>query len=399
VDPVPITRSRRLDLLLVVLAAADAVSVVTSDEPHRISVSLLAASSVLVLIGRRQAPLAVSVAAFALLAVGTSLAPTSTAVQFACMLVVFVVVGAINPGRQVLVVAGAGVGFLLLATVVVPPGGGWPDFLLSTAICIGLLCGGWLLAHRSRQLDHVRAESALARRQAQERARVALSEERARIARELHDVVSHGLSVVVVQGQAARGLVEDLSADEAGRASVVRHLEAVESTARDALAEMRRMLGLLQLDEPGESAPQPPSPGVCDLPALVERGREAGLPIAAELPEQPPDWPSGLSLTVYRIVQESLTNVVKHAPGAPTTVSVLALGDRVEVQVRNGPGRADRAVAAGGHGLVGMRERVAMYDGRLHVGPTPDGGFEVGVVLPSESGSTTAAALQPTEPS
>jgi signal transduction histidine kinase len=238
------------------------------------------------------------------------------------------------------------------------------------------------------------------RLQEQERARAALTEERARIARELHDVVSHGLSVVVVQGQAARGLVEDLSTDDAGRASVVRHLDAVESTAREALTEMRRMLGLLQLEDSGGSAPQPPSPGLSDLPALVERGRQAGLPITAELPAQRPRWPSGLGLVVYRIVQESLTNVVKHAPGASTSVSVLLLGDRVEVKVRNASAGTGRSPAtSGGQGLVGMRERVSMYDGVLDVGPTSDGGFEVGVVLPVESESTTEAVLLPSEPS
>lgn len=388
--PLAGTHRRWLDLFLIVLAAGEAVSVATADEPHRVSVTLLSALSLLVLLGRHRAPFSVSVGAFALLAIANVLAPTSTALQFVGMLVLFAAAGAINRGRQVLAAAAAGVGLLVLATLVVPTGGGWPDFLLSSTICLGLLAAGWLLARRSRQLDHARAEYALVARREQERARTALVEERARIARELHDVVSHALSVVVVQGQAARSAVEDLPTEEPGRMSVLRHLDAVESTARDALGEMRRMLGLLQLDgvDSSDQGLEPPSPGLPELPTLVERARLGGLAITAQLPPAPLRLASGLGLTVYRIVQESLTNVVRHAPAAATTLEVAQRGDRLEVRVRNVRAPIDPGVAAtgAGRGLVGMRERVAMYDGRLNAGPTSDGGFEVHVVLPLEAG-------------
>ncbi|MGH3509714.1 MAG: sensor histidine kinase, partial [Nocardioidaceae bacterium] len=205
-------------------------------------------------------------------------------------------------------------------------------------------------------------------------------------ARELHDVVSHGLSVVVVQTQAARGALADRGEEH----NVARHLDAVESTARDALAEMRRMLGLLQLDGlDAAGGPEPPSQGLGDLEALVDRAGQAGLPVDAELPDHTVRLSPGLELAVYRIVQEALTNVVKHAPGAPTSVEVRPQRGTVEVRVTSAPRRGSPwrpAAANTGHGLVGMRERVLMYGGRLVAAPLPDGRFQVHAVIPVEAG-------------
>jgi signal transduction histidine kinase len=381
-----------LDLSLVCFSVVDAVSVLGSDEAHRVVLSVVTALSVLVLCGRKYAPLTVSVLAFLLLTLGIGLSPRSTGVQFLGMVLTFLIVGVINRGRSVWLAATAGFGTLAYGTLVASAGGGWPDLVLSTAICEGLLLAGWLLARRSHQVWQMRAQAELADERELERTRAALAEERARIARELHDVVSHGLSVVVVQSQAARSAIEDLASTETS--AVARHLDAVEATARDALAEMRRMLGLLQLGAVDDEAPAPPTPNLSSLPALIERARRAGLPIIEDLPKCGVRLGSGLELAIYRIVQESLTNVVKHAPGSPTSVQVDAGADVVDVRVRStGPLTLplQTGTVNAGHGLVGMRERVSMYGGRLDVGPTTQPGFEVHAVLPMAVSAKVAA--------
>ncbi len=265
-----------LDLSLVCFSVVDAVSVLSSDEAHRVVLSVVTASSVLVLCGRKYAPLTVSVSAFLLLTLGIGLSPRSTGVQFLGMVLTFLIVGVINRGRSVWLAAIAGFGTLVYGTLVASAGGGWPDLVLSAAICEGLLLAGWLLARRSHQVWQMRAQAELAEERERERTRAALAEERARIARELHDVVSHGLSVVVVQSQAARRAIEDLASTETS--AVARHLDAVEATARDALTEMRRMLGLLQLGAVDDELPAPPTP-------------EPGIPACADR-TRPPSWPS-----------------------------------------------------------------------------------------------------------
>ncbi|MFY9916365.1 MAG: sensor histidine kinase [Nocardioidaceae bacterium] len=382
-----------LELFLVCFAAVDTASVLSSDEPHRVLVSVVTALSVLVLCGRKYAPLTVSVTAFLLLALGMNLSPKATGVQFLGMVLTFLIVGVVNRGPWVWLAATAGFGTLVYGTLVSPDGGGWSDLALSAAICEGLLLAGWLLARRSLQVSQMRIQAELSEDRERERTRSALAEERARIAREMHDVVSHGLSVVVVQSQAARSAVEDLASTNT--TAVAGHLDAVEATARDALAEMRRMLGLLQLGAVDDDAPAPPTPDLASLPALIERARLAGLSIVEELPARGVSLGSGLELTIYRIVQESLTNVVKHAPGSRTSVRVDAGADVVEVRVHSAGEHALRlqgGTCNSGHGLVGMRERVRMYGGQLDVGPTTQPGFEVHASLPIAASAPFAAS-------
>jgi signal transduction histidine kinase len=380
-----------LEVFLAVFAVLDSVSVLYSDEPHRLAVSAVTGLSVLVLCGRRFAPLTAGVSSFLLLALATAISPYSTALQFLGMVLSFVVVGVVLTGWELAVAAAAGLALLAYGTLGVPTGGGWPDFGLSTAICGGVMAAGALVTKRSHQVDTMRAEAALVDERERWRTREALREERARIARELHDVVSHGLSVVVVQSQAARGA----AADSGPGVVVERHLEAIENTAREALAEMRRMPGLLQLESEaaGPEELEPPSPGLPALPALVARARAAGLTVDAELPPPGERLPAGLELAVYRIVQESLTNVVRHAPGAHTHVEVTVREGGVEVQVRNAAA-AGSFVPAGhvGHGLVGMRERVQMYGGRLRFGLDGDEHFEVHAVLPLDADTLMGSA-------
>lgn len=387
-----------LDLFLVVFAACSAASVAVSGQPHRVVGAAVAGLSLLVLCARRLAPLTSGVAAFLLVALALTLSPVSTTLEFLGMVLVFVLVGIAVQGRELVVAALVGLGLLAYGTLGVPTGGGFPDFALSTAICEGLLVAGASVSSRSHQVERMRAEAALVDERERWRTQEALREERARIARELHDVVSHGLSVVVVQSQAARTAAAD--AGSARVRTVQHHLDAVESTAREALAEMRRMLGLLQLDtgvsEPTAAdgqEPEPPSPGLGALSGLVERARRAGVPVTAALPGPATRLPAGLELAVYRIVQESLTNVVRHAPGAQTTVTVCVEPGVVDVRVSNAPGAGPLVPASHvGHGLVGMRERVQMYGGRLETGPTAAGRYEVHAVLPVGADLLSGAA-------
>ena len=212
----------------------------------------------------------------------------------------------------------------------------------------------------------VRRERATARR-------MAVAEERARIARELHDVVAHGVSVIAVQADAAEAALEH----DPARAGAP--LRTIRGSAHDALGEMRRMLGVLRAgDEGSEHSPQP---GLAQLPALVEHAQAAGVPVALEVEGEPRPLPASLDLTAYRIVQEALTNVRKHAPGAPTTVRVGWAVGELRLAIRDqGPGA--NGADPGGHGLVGMQERVRIHGGRLRTGSGPDGGFEVFVALP-----------------
>lgn len=368
-------RTRVLDLALVVVAVGSASSVLAGDGPHRPLVAAISFGMVAVLLARRIWPFAACLSAMVLLAVGLSISSTSTFVQFISMIVAFGVAGSAVRGWSAVVVGVAGLTDLAVVTLVLDSGAGVSDFALSSFICLGAFGLGAVTSRRGRHIHRLSAEVALSEERELLRTKAALAEERARIARELHDVVSHGLSVVVVQSQAARGEVDAESPAQ-------RHLNAAEVAARDALAEMRRMLGLLQLDDLEQARdPDPPTPGLRDLAALVERSRDAGLRVSASLPVEPPDLGAGLELAAYRIVQESLTNVVKHAAGAQTTVAVEIRGSVLELEVVSAAGAASQP-GHGGHGLIGMRERVAAYGGRLSAQARPEGGWRVHATLP-----------------
>jgi signal transduction histidine kinase len=207
-------------------------------------------------------------------------------------------------------------------------------------------------------------------------ARAAVAEERARIARELHDVVAHGVSVIAIQSDAAEAALER-DPSLAGPP-----LRAIRGSARDALTEMRRLLGVLRSDEDGsETTPQP---GLAQLPELVAR---AGVPVTLEVSGEPRSLPAGIDISAYRIVQEALTNVHKHAGAVPTTVRVAWSDGALELEVRDrGPGVNGNGSSDGGHGLIGMRERVRLLGGELRTGPAAGGGFEVRAVLPHHAG-------------
>jgi signal transduction histidine kinase len=203
--------------------------------------------------------------------------------------------------------------------------------------------------------------------------RAAAAEERARIARELHDVVSHNLSVMVVQAGGARRIADG----DPARAREA--LASIESTGRLALTEMRRLLGLISAEEPALA----PAGGVDALGELVDRVRAAGLPIELEVTGERTELPPGVDVSVHRIVQEALTNVMKHAGEARARVRIRYERDAVEIGVTD-DGRGGPNDDGGGRGLAGMRERVALFGGTFRAGPRGEGGYEVSVRLPLE---------------
>jgi signal transduction histidine kinase len=235
---------------------------------------------------------------------------------------------------------------------------------------------------------------------AEERARRTLLEERSRIARELHDVVAHHMSVISIQAQVAPHLVENPS-DE-----LKENLEGIRENALEALTELRRVLGVLRSEHPdtpdpvGEpgtdtgTAPHTPQPTLDRLDALVENTRAAGLTVRVEVQGTRGPLPQGVELSAYRIVQEALSNVLRHAPGATAAVRLAHHKHGVDVRVTNSPptGRVPLSRGAG-HGLLGMRERAAMLGGTLRAGAAPDGGFEVAAYLPTSPPWAEAPAV------
>ncbi len=240
----------------------------------------------------------------------------------------------------------------------------------------------WFVGDSVRERRRYRAEEAALRRQQEtERGRLAVREERVRIARELHDVVAHTLSVVTFQA----GVGRKVGATRPDQALTA--LRAVEVTGRGALEELRRILGLLR-DDDGAGPSLAPAPGVGDLEELAAMVRAAGIPVTLAVTGDVAALPPAASLTAYRIVQEALTNVVKHAPGAAATARVQAGRDGVLITVDNGRGTGvpePRPGDGARHGLVGMTERAAAFGGALDAGPAAGGGFQVTAFLPLAS--------------
>jgi signal transduction histidine kinase len=239
----------------------------------------------------------------------------------------------------------------------------------------------WLVGRASASRVRLTAElheaAVRADEQREAEAARAVADERRRIAREMHDVVAHSVSMMVIQAGGARRILDRDPARAAEAATLI------ESAGREALAEMRHLLGLLHTDD--DAAEYAPQPTLARLDVLVERARAAGLPVQLEVVGERPELTAGLDLAAYRVLQEALTNVIKHGGCAPTEVRVHYRADAVEVLVSDqGDGAVDARMTGSGHGLVGMRERVRMYGGELHAGPRSGGGFEVAVRLPLE---------------
>jgi len=257
-----------------------------------------------------------------------------------------------------------------------------PVLFLAFGIALCWTLGEFVGARRAYDVE-VEARLHLLETERDQATRIAVAEERGRIARELHDVVAHAVSVMVVQADGASYAIRS-NPELAQRA-----LQTISETGRGALGELRALLDVLRNDR-AEGEPRVPQPDAHAIADLAERMRAAGVPVALEADELG-DLPAGVSLGVYRIVQESLTNTLKHAGrGATASVRVHRTGDLVEVLVSDdGAGRlpqltpAGRGLAVpGGNGLIGMRERAHVYGGTLEVGPAPGGGWQVRAALP-----------------
>lgn len=260
--------------------------------------------------------------------------------------------------------------------------------IFSLGLNIAFFVAAWMLGDASRRRGEYEAE--LQRRadelaaEREERARRAVTEERVRIARELHDVVAHHVSVMGVQAAAARVA---LRRDPASAASALGH---VEESGRLAVGELQRLVGYLRSDhDDDELAPQPT---LADLPALVESTRAAGIAVEMRVVGRQQALPSSVELSAFRIVQEALTNVVRHAPGANTTVVLSHLAEVVQVEIVNGRPHAPGSGPGGGRGLVGMRERATVLGGSLEAGPLSGGGYRVSAKLPLSSGHRSEAS-------
>jgi signal transduction histidine kinase len=283
--------------------------------------------------------------------------------------VTFYSVGAHAADRPAHVGAALGVAGLWIAVLATGPD--VQSFLFSG----GLIVATPWLAGRATRARSLRV--ALLEREQRQRERVAVGEERARIARELHDVVAHSVGAMVAQAQGARHVL-DRDPDRTRDA-----LETIEQTGRTALEEMRRSLGVLR--RPDAEAPLAPQPGMNGLGVLIAHARKSGLTVELVTEGEPAPLPAGAELSAYRIVQEALTNTLKHAGPVHARVAVRYGVDEIELEIADdgAPGGASNgAPSAGGHGLVGMRERVALYGGDLHAGQRPEGGFVVRASLP-----------------
>ncbi|MDP9070012.1 MAG: sensor histidine kinase [Actinomycetota bacterium] len=256
-------------------------------------------------------------------------------------------------------------------------GGVLSDYIYTAVFYGSAWAVGYVLRQRATRIAELHEATEDLQQQQEERERRAVAEERARIARELHDIVSHSISVITIQAQAVRHRLDPEQTAEA------RDLGDVEDAAREAMAEMRRLLGVLRADGPVALSPQP---GLDQLPRLLAETEAAGVRVELRTEGDAGPLPPGLDLAAYRIVQEALTNCRKHSPASAAKVIIRYFPASLELQVHNdGPVAVARGEA--GQGLIGMRERVLLYGGTVSAGPDPDGGFSVRATLPRAYGA------------
>ena len=385
VGPVSLVRVRPGEvanwLFVVVLAGSAQAEIWTDGDPSapRAAASLLYLAVTVPLAWRTTAPLPVAViVAFSIL-VGSLGLEDDYGASFqgwVALLVALYSVAAHADQRGRLLGAGAVAasvgGFQLVEALRGEDVEGIPGTWLSLAAAFLL---GRLRRWQLLESVGLRSRAAQLERERDEKAKLAVAEERARIARELHDVVAHHLSVAIIQIVAA---LEEIPAGS--RAVDARHLRSAEESCRQALGEMRRLLDVLRAED---TEPQlAPTPGLVALDDLVAAVRNAGLPVEIAVEGTPADLPAGLDLATYRIVQESLTNALKYARGAPTLLTLRYCGGTIEVDVVDQGHQAPTSNDGSGRGLVGMRERVALYGGPLEAGEQEGGGFRVWARLP-----------------
>jgi signal transduction histidine kinase len=370
----PLARSHAFDVLIVLGAIAAALEVALRDDPGREPstpawlAAPLVAAIVLLLLARRRfpfaAPASLWLACAAMSFVDGRLIVFPVALYAAGLAAAFLL-GSLRDagqGRRGLVIVVAGTAILVHND----PSQSGGDFIFLPAVFALAWLAGFAFRERGVQASAAEERAVRAERDRETAARIAAAEERARIARELHDVVAHALSVMVLQVGAVRHRLSEIPDEDRDA------LEDVERTGRTALAEVRRLLGAMR--ERGSQAELEPQPGLANLEPLVERVRSAGLPVRLQVDGEPLALPRALDLSAYRIVQEGLTNVLKHARASHAEVVVRHRADALQLEIRDdgrGPAEGDDT----GNGLVGIRERVRLYDGEMTAGAANGGGF------------------------
>jgi signal transduction histidine kinase len=363
-----------LPVVLAAVAVAEAAASDAIDAPWPAR-ALFALGTTVPLIWRRRAPLAVLVVVLASLAIPDAVygMGDDASAPFAGVLVAAYASGAYTSRRDGRIAAGIIAAVVLLIALSIG------ENVAGDAIFIGaILFAVWGAASvvRSRQelAGALAARTVELEHEREEKAKLAVAEERARIARELHDVVAHNLSIMVVQAGAERRAL----GDERPQTSQV--LATIEETGRAAMAEMRRLLGMLRRSD--DELALAPQPSLRHLDDLVEQVREAGMPVELRIEGQPRPIAPGIDLSAYRIVQEALTNALKHAGPAQARVTVRYGDSELDIEIADDGAGATGDAPFGGHGLVGMRERVALFGGDLATGRRLGGGYAVRARLP-----------------
>jgi signal transduction histidine kinase len=345
------------------------------DRAPEVAVLLFLAIAVVLVAARRRLGVLGPLGALATLGIATLPAPAwalNSSFVFLFVMLVCGISGYLTSSRR------AGLGVLVIVAVAVLAEWRNPHHTVANGVLVGgFMVIAWITGLVARRpVNQARSAEERALRLEQERseaAQLAVNEERRRIARELHDIIAHSMSVMTMQ----TGAVRRLLLPEQQRERDV--LLSVEQTGRDAMSEMRRLVGLLK--EENEATAYAPQPGMRSLDALIATVREAGLPVEVEFEGEQQELPPGVDLTAFRVVQESLTNAIKHADPTRAWVRVRWAPDEVGIEVGNdGHSRPDGAHTGFGH--AGMRERLGLYGGRLESGPGVDGGYVVRAFLP-----------------
>jgi signal transduction histidine kinase len=367
-------RSLAFDVAVALAAAGAEVSSV-ADEGEGVVAVVLAAIAGLALVARRRAPLPTFAVVFAATAAIAVSADTAAGIA---PLVALYTTAAMLERRISLGVLAATLALLPVVALTnsnVSDSEWLTDTVIGSAVCVGVWALGAYVQTRRRYLQELRDRAADLEREREQLARIAEHEERASIARELHDIVAHSVSVMLVGVRGARDVLR--SAPDVADETLAR----VETSGEQSLGELRRILAVLRAPEEGAQAR--PQPSLAQLEELVAEYRDAGLPVRLTVAGEPRPLPSGVELSVYRIVQEALTNVLKHSRPSEVEVTLSFRGaDGLEVEVIDDGRAASDGGEATGHGLVGMRERVALLGGELEAGRRVGGGFRVAARLP-----------------
>lgn len=319
------------------------------------------------------------VAAFVVLVLGETLAsPDVLPIASLTMLgpLLTFAVGARTSGRPAVVGLGVALAAVAVVNLLVVEGH-WGDYVFPPVLVSLSWLGGRLVREQNVLVERSRCRTAALERSAEVRAAAAATEERLRLARELHDVLAHTLMVMVVQAGAAR------RSFESGRAGAAEALRVIEETGRDASTELRRLLTLV--DPEGDSIAAEPdgTPGLRDLRPLVDRARAAGLAADLVVEGEPVPIPGGLALAVYRVAQEAVTNVIRHAEAQHIRLGLHYAPGQLQLEIRDdGRAASDPPGSTSGNGITGMRERAGIYGGELFAGPSPGRGFVVTATFP-----------------